>query len=246
MRRRFAGMAGLLALMALGILAAALLAPLSSASESKSAVTTITVSAKEFSFTLSKRSVPVGTTVAFKVVNKGKIGHNFSILGKTTKLLAPGQSQVLTVKFAKKGTFVYKCTLPGHAGAGMIGKFAAGTAAPPQTTAPPPPQPTTTHPAPTTTGPIGTANTTVTVSMVDYSFVLSQSTIPSGQVTFVIKNNGNDTHNFDLNGVKAGAIIGPGQSETWTVGLAPGQYLYTCDVPFHVDRGMSGNITVTP
>ena len=34
--------------------------------------------------------------------------------------------------------------------------------------------------------------------------------------------------------------------ETWTVSLAPGQYLFTCDVPFHVDRGMTGTFNVTP
>ena len=244
--RRFFNWAALAALAAGGVLAGAL-APIGGASQGSSqAVKTITVSATEFAFKLSTRSVPVGTTVNFKVVNKGKIGHNFSISGKTTKLLAPGKSQTLTVKFTKKGVFAYKCTLPGHAGAGMKGTFAVGKAAPPPGTQPTPPQTTTTHPAPTTTGPIGTAQTTVTVNMVDYAFQISQTTIPSGQVTFVIKNNGNDVHNFDINGVKSGAIIGPGQSETWTVGLAPGQYLYTCDVPFHVDRGMSGNLQITP
>jgi len=245
--RRFVISAGLVALATGGILAGALV-PIGRASQATpSATKTITVSATEFAFKLSARTVPVGTTVVFKVVNKGKIGHNFAISGKTTKLLLPGKSQLLTIKYTKKGVFPYKCTLPGHAAAGMTGKFAVGQAAPPPptTTATPPPT-TTTHPPPTTTGPIGTANTTVTVSMVDYSFVLSQTTIPSGQVTFVIKNNGNDTHNFDLNGVKAGAIIGPGQSESFTVGLAPGQYLYTCDVPFHVDKGMTGNLQVTP
>ena len=83
---------------------------------------TVTVSATEFAFKLSKRTVPVGTTVNFKVVNKGKIGHNYAISGKTTKLLAPGKSQTITVKFTKKGTFTYKCTVPGHAASGMIGK----------------------------------------------------------------------------------------------------------------------------
>jgi len=244
--RRFGSLAGLLVLAIAGVLAGAL-TPIGRANHSSpSAIKTVTVSATEFSFKLSARSVPVGTTVNFKVVNKGKISHNFSIAGKTTKLLLPGKTQTLTVKFAKKGLFPYKCTLTGHAAAGMKGKFAVGTAAPPPGTTSTPPPTTTTHPPPTTTGPVGTANTTVTVSMIDYSFVLSQNSIPSGQVTFVIKNNGNDTHNFDLNGVKAGTILGPGQSESWTVALAPGQYLYTCDVPFHVDKGMSGNLTITP
>jgi uncharacterized cupredoxin-like copper-binding protein len=28
--------------------------------------------------------------------------------------------------------------------------------------------------------------------------------------------------------------------------LPPGNYTYVCDVPFHVDRGMTGALTVTP
>ena len=69
---------------------------------------------------------PVGSTVTFKVVNKGKISHNFAIAGKRTRMLRPGQSTTLTVKFAKKGQVAYVCTLTGHAGAGMKGKFAVG------------------------------------------------------------------------------------------------------------------------
>jgi hypothetical protein len=39
------------------------------------------------------------------------------------------------------------------------------------------------------------APTTVTVNMVEYAFQLSQSSIPSGQITFVINNKGNEVHN---------------------------------------------------
>ena len=191
---------------------------------------TINVTMSEWSFKLSKKTVPIGTTVVFKVTNKGKIGHDFRIAGKKTRLLAPGKSQLLTVKFGKKGTFTYVCTVTGHARLGMQGKFGVGVKAPP----------------PTTTGNVGNANTTVTVNMIEYAFQLSQQSIPSGKVTFVIKNAGSDVHNFDINGVKSGAILAPGATETWTVSLAPGQYLYTCDVPFHVDRGMTGALTITP
>ena len=52
--------------------------------------------------------------------------------------------------------------------------------------------------------------------MVEYAFQLSQSTMPSGKVTFVINNKGNEVHNFAILGNKAGAQIGPGTSETWT------------------------------
>jgi uncharacterized cupredoxin-like copper-binding protein/cytochrome c551/c552 len=109
----------------------------------------IKVTASEFKFVLSRKTVPAGTTVIFTVVNKGKIPHDFKINGKKTKTLAKGKSATLTVKFLKKGTIAYLCTLPGHAQGGMKGKFGVGVKAPvtpPTTTTPP-----STTPPPTTT-----------------------------------------------------------------------------------------------
>ena len=94
----------------------------------------------------------------------------------------------------------------------------------------PTPTPTTTPPYAPPTGPVGTANTTVSVGLFDVFngsgyIVLSQTTIPSGMVTFVITNNCAGPCSFDLQGVKAGAIFrNTGQSETWTVALTPGTY----------------------
>jgi sulfite dehydrogenase len=99
-----------------------------SARHSTVAPTAITVAATEFKVTLSKPSVPVGTTVIFTILNKGKIAHNFSIAGKTTPSIAPGKSAKLTVMFATKGQIAFLCSLPGHAGAGMKGTFAVGVA----------------------------------------------------------------------------------------------------------------------
>jgi uncharacterized cupredoxin-like copper-binding protein len=214
----------------------------------KITITHITVAASEFKYVFSKRSIPAAGTVIFTVVNKGKISHNFFIAGKVTPMLLPGKSAKLTVRFTKKGKFAYLCTIVGHAAAGMRGQFAVGVKAVP----PPPsstPSTTTTAPPTTTTTstvPVGNGNTTVTVNMVEYAFQLSQSSIPSGKVTFVIKNSGNEIHNFAILGNKAGAQIGPGTSETWTVSLPPGTYNYDCDVPFHAERGMVGQFTVTP
>jgi len=80
---------------------------------------TVRVTATEFKFALSKTNVPNGN-VAFTVVNTGKIAHDFSINGKTTSLVLPGKSTKLTVAL-KAGKFLYVCTVPGHAGAGMKG-----------------------------------------------------------------------------------------------------------------------------
>jgi uncharacterized cupredoxin-like copper-binding protein len=216
------------------------------AAKAANATTKITVVASEFKYVFSKRSIAAPGTVIFTVVNKGKISHDFKIGGKKIPNLLPGKSAKLTVTFTKKGHYAYLCTIPGHAGAGMKGTFSVATAAvaPPTSSTPT----TTTQPPPTTTStvPVGNASTTVQVNMVEYAFQLSQSSMPSGQVTFVIKNSGNEIHNFAILGNKAGAQIGPGKSETWTVALPPGTYNYICDVPFHAERGMTGQFTVTP
>lgn len=235
---RHAKWGAIVVLAGLGVLAGIFLsASDASTTHTKVSRVTITVVAREWSFKLSRRSVPAGTTVVFKVYNKGKIAHNFVIAGKKTKILRPGQSTTLIVKFTRKAKVAYICSLPGHARLGMKGTFGVGVA--------PPPPPKTTTTTTTTPGNVGTAQTTVTVNMVEYAFTLSQATIPSGQVTFVVKNSGAEVHNFDINGVHSGALLAPGATETWTVALPPGQYLYTCDVPFHVDRGMTGTFQVT-
>lgn len=212
-----------------------------------SATVKITVKASEFKFALSRRSVPAGTTVVFTVINTGKISHDFKISGKKTKTLNPGERTTLKVIFKKKGRVPFTCTLAGHAQAGMKGVFAVGVAPPPPTKPSPTTSPTTTTtPPPPPTGPVGTAQTTVRVDMFEYRFDLSQATIPSGQVTFVITNKGGEVHNFAIAGSKSGANLGPGQSETWTVGLPPNTYNAVCDVPFHAERGMTAQFTVTP
>ena len=112
MRRNMKWTVGLLALLGVGLLAGAFIPSGLATTASSHAKTVkhrkhvkavkVTVVAKEWSFKLSKGTVPAGSTVAFKVVNKGKIGHDFKIAGKKTKLLAPGKSQTITVKFSKK------------------------------------------------------------------------------------------------------------------------------------------------
>jgi uncharacterized cupredoxin-like copper-binding protein len=242
--RRITGVLALMVLALAGVLAGTFLPAGGATTTSAEATSRVTVKASEFKYVFSKKRVPTGTVI-FTVINKGKISHNFKIGGKKTKTLAPGKSQKLTVKFGKKGQYAFLCTLFGHAKAGMKGKFAVATApvvTKPVTTTTPP----TTTTAPPPTGTVGTGNTTVTVGMVEYGFNLSQKSIPSGQVTFMITNNGSETHNFSIPGVKAGAIIGPGQTESWTVGLPAQNYNYVCDIPFHVDRGMIGSLSVTP
>jgi uncharacterized cupredoxin-like copper-binding protein len=85
-------------------------------------VTKIKVVAKDIKFTLSAKTAKRGVVV-FKVTNLGKLQHDFSIKGRTTKKLSHGQSTTLRVTFLRKGRYPYKCTVDGHAEAGMKGIF---------------------------------------------------------------------------------------------------------------------------
>jgi uncharacterized cupredoxin-like copper-binding protein len=82
----------------------------------------VNVAASEFKFVLSKKTARRGVVV-FKVKNVGKISHDFEIKGRKTKMLSPGQSATLRVTFLRKGSYPYKCTVPGHSAAGMKGVF---------------------------------------------------------------------------------------------------------------------------
>jgi nitrite reductase (NO-forming) len=241
-------------------------------SAAKVTVVTVTLGKpSEFGIKLSKFSnLPAGP-ITFKVTNKGKAQHDFELcsvtakttaknacVGKTTKLLSAGQSATLTVTVTKKGTYEYLCSVPGHAKIGMKGLLGVGVAVTAPTTAASttPAAATTTTTTTTAAGGAGggatcatpTRATTVTVGMDEYSFTMSQTSIPCGQVTFVETNNGVLDHNIDVMGATGGAgpIIHQGDTARFTVALNPGNYNTQCDVPEHAVLGMVGQITVTP
>jgi uncharacterized cupredoxin-like copper-binding protein len=116
-RRLMAAFAALATLVGIG--AASVLA-----AQSRTQATTVKVSALDtLRFTLSRKSAPHGK-VSFVVTNKGSIKHDFSIAGKKTILLGHNKSATLTVTL-KKAKYPYKCTVDGHAAAGMRGTFTA-------------------------------------------------------------------------------------------------------------------------
>ena len=77
----------------------------------------------ELRFIVLPKTVAKGLT-SFKVTNRGKLMHDFKIAGKKTVLLKPGKTVTLNVTL-KAGKFVYLCTVPGHAAAGMKGTVTA-------------------------------------------------------------------------------------------------------------------------
>ena len=106
--------------LALGVALATLVAAAPvAAGPSAAAATTVNVTMKEFKFTLSKAKVPHGK-VTFKLINKGKIPHDFAIAGKKSKSIAAGKTGTLIVML-KAGKVPYKCTLDSHAKLGMKG-----------------------------------------------------------------------------------------------------------------------------
>jgi plastocyanin len=82
---------------------------------------TVAVAASEYKFAISKTFVPANTRIIFKVTNNGSAPHNFKIAGKSTPILPSQGSAKFAVIFTKKGNYVYLCTIPGHAAAGMKG-----------------------------------------------------------------------------------------------------------------------------
>jgi uncharacterized cupredoxin-like copper-binding protein len=102
------------------------LAPLGAArTDRQTAVnaTTIHVSAGEFYFKLTAKSIARPGKVTFVVKNTGHVMHDFKIDAKKTPLIQPGKTATLVVTFKKKGSYPYLCTVPGHSAAGMKGAF---------------------------------------------------------------------------------------------------------------------------
>ena len=100
----------------------------------------VRVDARDFSFALSRRSVPAGSTVRFIVRNRGGAPHDFVVGKKRTRVLRPGQSQTLKVAFPRKGSFRFLCSVSGHARLGMKGVFGVAVKPkPPQASPPTPP-----------------------------------------------------------------------------------------------------------
>jgi len=83
------------------------------------AQTEVRVTAKDFSFVLSRKSVPHGR-VEFVIKNSGRTAHNFEIAGHTSKTIQPGKSTTMSVQL-KAGSYPYKCAVDSHAKLGMEG-----------------------------------------------------------------------------------------------------------------------------
>ena len=83
--------------------------------------TTVRVTAKDFSFVLSTKTVKAGQ-VTFVIHNASPALHDFAIAGHRSKTIEPGKTTRLTVTL-KPGRYPYRCTVDSHAELGMKGVF---------------------------------------------------------------------------------------------------------------------------
>jgi uncharacterized cupredoxin-like copper-binding protein len=111
-------------LLVMGAIGAAIflaVSPFAGARNSAATVTTVRVTAKEYKFILSRKSAPHGKVV-FKLVNKGRLKHDFKIAGKKTPKIGHNKTATLRVTL-KKGKHPYVCTVDSHSKFGMKGVF---------------------------------------------------------------------------------------------------------------------------
>ena len=89
----------------------------------------------------------------------------------------------------------------------------------------------------------------VTVGAKEYEFTPSTITVAAGPVRFVVTNNGNDEHEFEI--FKGDQVVDeveglvPGLTKELPVTLAAGEYTFMCKLSGHDQLGMKGTLTVT-
>lgn len=82
----------------------------------------------EMRFSPNRIDARAGQSVLMTIVNRGSERHDLAFppsgmpnLQGVETLTMPGQSSRLTISFDKPGTYLFQCTIPGHAAAGMTG-----------------------------------------------------------------------------------------------------------------------------
>jgi hypothetical protein len=83
------------------------------------------------------------------------------------------------------------------------------------------------------------------VAVTEKEWAIQIGEVPSGVVTFAVRNDGAVEHNFVIK--ETGARLDglqPGQTKEFTVTLQPGTYTVVCDIAGHEEAGMHTTITV--
>jgi len=90
------------------------------------------------------------------------------------------------------------------------------------------------------------AATEVAVSAFEFGYEMTAPT-EAGTYTFVLTNDGTQQHDLVLEGGPGGAtaIIGAGETDSFTATLEPGDYTLYCSVGSHRSQGMEVTFTVS-
>jgi uncharacterized cupredoxin-like copper-binding protein len=87
----------------------------------------------------------------------------------------------------------------------------------------------------------------VPVSLSEFMISLP-TTLPAGDVTFAVTNDGTVTHGFEIegNGIEQSldSTLEPGDTGMLNVNLTPGTYTVYCPVDGHRQLGMEAQVTV--
>ena len=104
--------------------------------------------------------------------------------------------------------------------------------------------------------------TSIQAKMTDFAYTPNQWTVPAGKtITLSLTNNGSVEHDWvlmkspvtppfgdkDSSNVVFSTKVAAGATDTvtFTAPSAPGEYEVVCDVPGHLEAGMSGKLVVT-
>ena len=203
-----------------------------------------------FLFEPKELTVPAGK-VKINLKNEGAIVHTFAFEGVSgfEKLVASGTRRQAEGKGPedsgtadlKPGTYVFYCDERGHRGAGMEGKLTVtegggGSAA---------------GDGKKSTGGGGAAEV---LAKDPFLFEPKELTVPAGEVKITLTNQGAIVHTIALEGVSGFEKLvtsgtrrqaeGKGTTESETVKLKPGTYVFYCDERGHRGAGMEGKLTV--
>lgn len=116
------------------------------------------------------------------------------------------------------------------------------------------PSSTSTSSAPSSAGgpssaPAEDGATSPTASLVDFAIELDETELAAGEYEFEVVNDGSASHDLvverDGEDVAATEVLDPGGSETLSVTLEPGEYVFYCSVGTHRSMGMELTVTVS-
>ncbi len=91
--------------------------------------------------------------------------------------------------------------------------------------------------------------TTATASLVDFDIELAETELTAGEYEFEVTNDGDASHDLvierDGEDVAATQALSPGGTESLSVTLEPGEYVFYCSVGTHRSMGMELTVTVS-